>query len=233
LRGTLLNAAAVIGGTLLGSLLGNRFSDRMRITLMNGLGLVTVVIGITMAIETSNILLVLGSIIAGGIIGELIDIDSAINHLGATIEKNLTKGYQASRSGEFARGFVTASLLFCVGPMAIMGSIQDGLTGDFSTLAIKASLDGFAAIAFSSTLGMGVGLSAFSVLVYQGMISMGAGFFKDILTEAMINELTATGGVLILAIGLGLLEIKRIKVANLLPAIFMAPLLHYIVSLFK
>lgn len=229
----MLNAAAVIGGTLLGSLLGNRFSDRMRITLMNGLGLVTAVIGITMAIKTSNILLVLGSIITGGIIGELIDIDSAINHLGATIEKNLTKGCQASRSGEFARGFVTASLLFCVGPMAIMGSIQDGLTGDFSTLAIKASLDGFAAIAFSSTLGMGVGLSAFSVLVYQGMISMGAGLFKGILTEAMINELTATGGVLILAIGLGLLEVKRIKVANLLPAIFMAPLIHYVVSLFN
>lgn len=234
MTGTLINVGTVLLGSLAGTLLGNRLPDRMRLTVMDGLGLATVVIGAKMALVTSNILIVLGSLILGGMFGEFLDIDSAVNNLGKWVEtRALGKNPNSSGSnGKFARGFVSASLLFCVGPMAIMGSIQDGLTGDFSTLAVKATLDGFAALAFASSLGPGVGFSALSVLVYQGLITLGAGFFQGVLTEPMVNELTATGGLLILAIGLGLLELKKVRVANLLPAIFLAPFIYYIASLF-
>jgi len=234
LKGTLINVATVMSGTAVGTLLGNRLPDGIRATVMNALGLATVLIGIKTALNSSNTLIILGSLVIGGIVGECLGIDSALARLGEKVEARLAaKGRDGSQSdGRFARGFVTASLLFCVGPMAIMGSIQDGLTGDFSTLAVKATLDGFAALAFSSSLGPGVGVSALSVLIYQGAISMGAGFLQGVLTEQMVADLTATGGLLIVAIGLALLEIKKVRVANLLPAVFIAPLLHCVVGLF-
>jgi len=233
LTGTIINVGTVAAGSVLGTILGNRLKDRFRVTVMDGLGLSTVAIGLKMAFATSNILIVLGSIIMGGMIGEVLDIDSAINRLGARVEKMVVGNGLTVQGGKFSRGFVSASLLFCVGPMAIMGSIQDGLTGDFSTLAVKAALDGFAALAFSSTLGIGVGFSALMVLGYQGAITLGAGFFQGVLTQGMIAELTATGGILIFAIGLGLLELKRIRVANLLPAIFIAPAIQFLITLLK
>ena len=134
-------------------------------------------------------------------------------------------------NSSFAKGFVAATLLFCVGPMTVMGSIQDGLTGDYSTLAVKAALDGFAALAFASSFGIGVGFSALSILTVQGSISLGAGYFQGLLTDFMISELTATGGVMIFAIGLGLLDIKKIRVANYLPSIIIAPLICHFISL--
>jgi uncharacterized membrane protein YqgA involved in biofilm formation len=127
--------------------------------------------------------------------------------------------------GDFVRGFVTASLVFCVGPMTVLGSIQDGLTGDFTLLAIKSVLDGFAGLAFAASLGMGVTFSALTVLIFQGALSLGAAPFQTILTDSMITEMSATGGVIILGIGLLILEIKRIKVGNFLPALLIAPIL--------
>lgn len=232
--GTLINVGTVVAGGCLGTFLGNRLKDNIRTTVMDGLGLSTVVIGIKMAFSTTNILIVLGSIILGGILGEILDLEGAINRLGSWAEKMvLRNGAMGGSGGKFAKGFVSASLLFCIGPMAIMGSIQDGLSGDYSTLAVKSTLDGFAALAFSSTLGIGVVFSAAVVFAYQGAITLAAGFFQGFLTQSMIAELTATGGILIFAIGLGLLELKKVRVANLLPAVFVAPLIQYLVELIK
>jgi len=225
--GTLINTATVIAGGTAGTLLGNRLPARVRETVMDALGLTTILIGLKMALETSNVLLLLGNLLLGGIVGELLDIDAALNRLARRLEERIfaRSSGKAGTGGQFARGFVTASLVFCVGPMTIMGSIQDGLTGDYSTLAIKAMLDGFAALAFASSLGMGVTFSALVVLVYQGSLTLAATWAQAILTPPMVAEMTATGGLLIFAIGLGLLELKRIRVANLLPAIFLAPAL--------
>lgn len=226
-KGTLINTAAIFAGTFVGLLVGNRYPDKMKETVMSGLGLVTSIIGIKMALQSENILYPLAGIALGAIIGEMIDIDLWINRLGDFLEKNFGKQSQ----GLFARGFVTATLLFCIGPMAIIGGIQDGLTGDFSTLAAKATIDGFTSIAFASSLGPGVGFSALPVFVYQGAITLGAGFFDRVLSAEMVTEMTAAGGLLLFAIGLGLLEVKKIRVANLLPAIFLTPVICYLAGL--
>lgn len=238
--GTFINVGAVITGSVTGTLLGNRLTERMRQTVMDGLGLATMMMGVSMAFGTSNILYVIGSILVGGLLGEALELEGRINKLGQNTQdlvfgllgKRTEPGIEGEPDNRFARGMVAATLLFCVGPMAILGSIQDGLTGDYSTLAVKATLDAFAALAFSSTMGIGVAFSMFPLLLYQGSLTLGAGFFQTILTEPMIAELTATGGILIFAIGLGLSEIKHVRVANLLPAIFISPVIYYLVSLF-
>jgi hypothetical protein len=231
LTGTLINVVTVIVGGSLGTLLGRRFPERTRETIMHGLGLITLVVGMQMAISTRSVLIVLCSILLGGILGEWWRIEGRLEGLGKTLEHRFAGGTESASaphsdsSPSFSRGFVMASLVFCVGPMAIMGSIQDGLTGDVHLLAIKSMMDGFAALAFASTLGSGVILAALTVLVYQGGISLLAGSAQTLLTDPMINEMTATGGVLILGISLILLDLKRIRVANLLPSIFVAPAL--------
>ncbi len=235
MRGTLINAGAIVAGSLIGTLAGDRLPERARKTAMDGLGLATVAIGLKMSLETANVLYVLGALLIGALIGEAIDLDRVVNRLGDDVERRVlgkSGGGTPGGSGRFARGFVVASLLVCVGPMAILGSVQDGLTGDFSMLTVKAALDGIAALAFSASLGIGVAFSAFPLLVYQGTLTLGARFFQAALTPALTAEFTATGGMLVLAVGLGLLEIRKIKVANLLPAVFVAPLLVYLVSRF-
>lgn len=239
--GTIINIVTVIGGGTLGILLGARLPERMRETIMHGLGLLTLVIGIQLSFETDNILIVLASLLLGGIAGELLHIEDRINQLGRWLEHKTSGNSEASasdraqdvvRSGtsRFSHAFLTASLLFCVGPMTILGSIQDGLSGDYTLLAIKATLDGFAALAFASTMGPGVVFSALTVLVYQGALTLGAGWASAMLTDPMIAEMTATGGVLMLALGLGLLEIKQIRAGNLLPAIVVAPIIVAVVK---
>jgi uncharacterized membrane protein YqgA involved in biofilm formation len=227
LTGTLINAATIVAGTCIGMLVGKKYPEKMKETVMNGMGLVTSIIGISMALETENILYPLSGIALGAIIGEWLNIESWINKLGEALESRFGKQSQ----GLFAKGFVSATLLFCVGPMAIIGGIQDGLTGDFRTLAAKAAIDGFTSIAFASSLGLGVGFSALPVSLYQGAITLGAGFFDRVLTDQMVTEMTAAGGLLLFAIGLSLLEIKRMRVANLLPAIFLTPAICYLVQL--
>lgn len=197
---------------------------------MHGLGLVTLLLGISMALTTKNVLLVLGSVLVGGLLGEWWAIEAKLEAVGARLERRFgglrgeeMRGSNRSRS-TFIQGFVTASLVFCVGPMTILGAIQDGLSGDYQLLAIKSMLDGFASLAFASTLGVGVVFAALTVLVYQGALSLSAGFAHGVLTDPMITEMTATGGVLIMGIGLVLLELKRVRVGNFLPAIVIAPL---------
>ncbi|MGD9001661.1 MAG: DUF554 domain-containing protein [Anaerolineae bacterium] len=238
--GTIINVITVLLGGTLGTLLGARLPERMRETIMHALGLLTIVIGVQLSLETGNILIVLGSLLLGGLIGELLRIERGIDQIGRWIEKR-TGGTDSpaaevpvagshSGSSRFSHAFLTASLVFCVGPMTILGSIQDGLTGDYTLLAIKATLDGFAALAFASTLGPGVIFAALTVLVYQGGLTLGAGWADAVLSDPMVAEMTATGGVLMLALGLGLLQVKKIRAGNLLPAIAIAPLIVAVVE---
>jgi uncharacterized protein len=218
--GTIINLGTVAVGTTLGVLLGNRLPQKMRETALDGLGLLTVIVGLTMALKTQNVLYVMGAIVLGGFLGELLKIERALERLGDSFQARFS-----SSSGTFATGFVTASLLFCVGPMAILGAIDDGLRGSISLLAVKAVLDGVASVAFAATMGWGVGLSILPLGLYQGGITLAAGLADKVLTDPMITEMTATGGLLVLALGLKILNIKQIRVANMLPALVIAPAL--------
>lgn len=221
--GTLINVVTVVAGSGAGLLVGSRLPERIRQTVLSGLGLMTLVIGMSMALQTRNPLLMLASLLLGGVIGELLGLEERLQALGRYLETRVS-GHSGEGSA-FVKGFVTASLVFCVGPMTILGSIQDGLTGNYTLLAIKATLDGFASLAFSASLGIGVMFAALTVLIYHGALTLGAGLVKAVLTEAMITEMTAVGGTMILGIGLLLLDLKRVRVASFLPGLFIAPVL--------
>jgi uncharacterized protein len=232
MTGTLINVAAILIGGSLGLLFGGRLSERLKTTVVAGMGLFTAMIGIKMFMETQNSLIVLGSLVFGALLGEWWKIENGLQHLGEILEKRFSRS--EGESGRFVRGFMTASLLFCIGPIAILGSIQAGLTGDVSLLVIKSVLDGFAAMAFASTLGVGVLFSAGMILLYQGSITLLAAQLNAIVSKPMMAELTATGGVLLLGIAISsLLEIKKIRVGNFLPALVIAPLIVWIISRFQ
>lgn len=198
---------------------------------MAGLGLITLAIGVDLALAwgredttTQTPLFVLGGILLGGIVGEALRIEDRLEGFGDRVQARLTSG-GGDQHSTVSEGFVTASLLFCVGSLAVVGSIQDGLTGDSSTLATKAVLDGFAAIALAATLGWGVGLSAIAVLVYQGSLTLGAGALDGVLQGETLAALVSAGGITIIGIALKLLSIKDVRVGNFLPALIIAPLL--------
>jgi hypothetical protein len=243
MTGTLLNIATVLLGGSLGLFLGGRVPERLKGTVTAGMGLFTAAIGVQMFLKTQNPLIVLGSLILGALLGEWWQIEDGLQNLGIILEKRIlgvsstaltTSGSAApTTSSRFVRGFLTASLIFCVGPMTILGSIQDGLTGNYSLLAVKAVLDGFSALAFASTLGVGVLFSATVILVYQGGVSLLAAQLNQIVNPAMMNEMTAAGGVMLLGLAISsMLEIKPIRVGNFLPALVVAPLIVWILSLF-
>ncbi len=240
MTGTILNIITVIVGGLLGLFFGVRLPERIRQTVVAGLGLFTAAIGIQMFLKTENPIIVLGSLLFGGILGEWWGIENGLQSIGAWLETRLSIKQQEgdelkqARRARFVRAFLTASLVFCVGPMTILGSIQDGLTGDYSLLAIKSVLDGFAALAFASMLGEGVLFSTLVILVYQGGLSILAAQVQSLVSQPMMNEMTAAGGVLLLGLAISsLLEIKPIRVGNFLPALIIAPTLVVIVSLFN
>ncbi len=229
MTGTIINIIAVLIGGTLGTFLGARLPDKIRETVMAAVGLVVLVIGFQMALSSRNILIPMFSVLIGGILGEMWRIEDGLNALGRWLEER-TQHWFGDDERSVTRAFVTASLVFCVGPLTILGAIQDGLTGDFQLLAVKSILDGFTSLAFAATLGPGVLLSIITLLVYQGGLSVTAMLFGSILgdvtrTTPWVLEMTAAGGILVLGIGLGLLELKRIRVGNLLPAIFIAPLI--------
>jgi uncharacterized protein len=233
--GTWINIGTVLAGTTIGVTVGGRLSESVQQRVLFGLGLVTLVIGVGLALTWSGPgttratpLYVLGGILLGGLAGEALGIEDRLERLGAWVQRRLS----AHEHSTIAEGFVDASLLFCVGSLAVVGSIQDGLTGNYETLATKAVLDGFASIALASTLGWGVGLSVFTILVYQGGITIGASFFSDVLQGEALAALTSAGGVTIIGIALKLLAIRDVKVANYLPALVIAPGLVGLVSLF-
>jgi uncharacterized membrane protein YqgA involved in biofilm formation len=233
LTGTFINVGTVLLGTLIGTLVGSRLPGSLQERVMAGLGLVTLVIGVDLALawRDTNPLYVLGGVLLGGLVGEAIGIESWLSRLGDRLQRAVSRGGHSTVS----EAFVTASLLFCVGPLTVVGSIQNGLTGDYQALATKAMLDGFASIAIASTLGWGVGLAAITVLVVQGGISLAAGLFDTVLPEGSeaLAALTSAGGVLIIGISLKLLALKDVKVGNFLPALVLAPALVGLVSLFR
>jgi uncharacterized membrane protein YqgA involved in biofilm formation len=218
--GTAINVVAVLVGGGLGTLVGTRLPHGMREAAVQAIGLVTILIGVANFLGTDNPLVPLVSVIVGLVIGELLSIDAYLKRFGDYLQERFSKG-----ESPVSRAFVTTSLLFCVGPLTVLGSLEDGLTGDYSLLALKSALDFVASLSFASVLGWGVLLSAGTVLFVQGTLTLSAGLLEEIVTGPMIEAMTATGGVLILGLGLILLELKEVRVANMLPALLIAPLL--------
>ncbi len=238
MTGTIINTITVLIGGTLGLLFGARLPERLKATVIAGMGLFTAAIGIQMFLGTENPLIVLGALLIGALLGEWWQIEDGLQNLGRILEERFMRDPEpASASGaatstNFVRGFLTASLLFCVGPMTILGSIQDGLTGNYELLAVKSVLDGFASLAFASTLGVGVLFSTLVILVFQGGISLLAVQLNALVTTPMLNEMTAAGGVILMGLAISsLLEIKKIRTGNFLPALVVAPLIVWILSL--
>ncbi|MBT8193816.1 MAG: DUF554 domain-containing protein [Acidimicrobiia bacterium] len=239
--GTAANVATVLIGSAIGGVAGARFPERIRSTVMAGLGLLTLAIGFRDSLEAAEIIPVLAAILVGGVIGELIRIEQGLERLGDWLRDRFAGQHQtphidpelpeaaaadlpaADGRARFAEGFVVSSLVFCVGPLTVLGSINDGL-GDPELLYIKAGLDGFASIAFAAVYGWGVILSAATVLVVQGGIAVVSAVVGDFLSDASLAALASAGGILLLGVALRLLDIKRIRVGNLLPALLLAPL---------
>lgn len=232
MTGTFLNIATVIVGGIIGLVFGARIPGKLKETVIAAMGLFVAAMGIQMFLKTENPLIVLGSLLIGTLLGEWLRIEDGLQNFGKVLEQRFSKEGDDG-SNKFVRGFLTASLLFCVGPMTILGSIQDGLTGDYNLLAVKSVLDGFASLAFTSTLGVGVMFSTIAILVFQGGISLLAIQLNAIIIPSMLNELTATGGVILIGLAISsLLEIKKIRVGNMLPGLLIAPVIVWIVSLF-
>ncbi len=218
--GTLVNAAAVIAGSLIGLWLRHRFPDKIRSIVFQGIGLTTLIIGIQMALRTDNILLLIFSVLIGGMIGQAINLEDRILHLGEYLKKRLHSGDE-----RLMEGLVSAFLIFCIGSMTVIGSLDEGLRGDHSLLFAKSILDGFTSIALASTFGIGVLVSVIPLILFQAGITALAVTAQPLFTDSLINSLTAAGGILVLGLGLNLLEIKTIRIINLLPALAVAFLL--------
>jgi uncharacterized membrane protein YqgA involved in biofilm formation len=234
--GTALNVVTVVAGTVIGAVAGSRIPERLRETVMVTLGLLTAAIGFREILPTDQFPLVLGAVLLGAVIGEILRIEAGLHSVGHALQRRFggidelllevavpETVTPTPHRARFSEGFVIASLVFCVGPLTIVGSIQDGL-GDHELLIVKAGLDGFAAIAFAAVYGWGVILSALTVVVIQGGIALVSGSLEGLLTDPMLDALGAAGGVLLLGIALRLLNLKQVRVANMLPAIVLAPL---------
>lgn len=242
--GTVVNVGTVLLGSGLGLLLGHRLPERTRSTVTDGLGLVTLLIGALSAVEVQSgdlsaevgasapVLIVLGAVLIGGILGSLVDVERRLEGVGGWLRTRLGRGGAGTDVGRerFLEGFVSASLLFCVGPLTILGALSDGLGRGADQLILKAVLDGFASIAFAASLGVGVMAASLTVAVVQGLITLVGYFVGDVLPAAHLASITATGGLLLVGVGLRLLRIRQVPVGNLLPALVVAPLLVALVG---
>ncbi|MBP1932326.1 DUF554 domain-containing protein [Ammoniphilus resinae] len=229
LWGTIINTMAIICGALLGSRL-TKISEGVKNTIMQGIGMAVCILGIMMALKTEQFIIVLASLVVGGILGEWMRIDKGLDKIGKWVESRF--GQKGNKN--LATGFVTATLVYCIGAMTILGALDSGLRGNHDILYTKSILDGFTSIIFASTLGIGVIFSAIPVFLYQGLIALGATFItlfvSDQLLNAIIVEVTAVGGILIVGIGLNILEVKKINVANLLPSLLVAAFAVWLLS---
>ncbi|QOR34094.1 DUF554 domain-containing protein [Clostridium sp. 'deep sea'] len=228
LKGSIINAILIIIGSLLGVFLQKGVSNKAKTTLMQAMALAVILVGLQMAIKSESIITVIISLGIGTVIGEIINIEAKLEKFGLFVENKFAKNFK----GGFAKGFVTSSLVYCVGAMAIMGALQSGLENTHNTLIAKGIIDGITAIVFTSALGIGVLFSALPVFIYQSTITILAGYLNLFLNSTIILEMSATGGLLITAIGINLLGISNIKVGNMLPAIFMPILIVKLMSLF-
>lgn len=232
--GTVTNVLTIVGGTLLGLIVGRYISERIRLTVEQAVGMTTLVLGIATAAKTDNIVFPLVSVVLGGIIGESLRVEDRFESLGNWVRRKVEVKSQSgwmSRTSlttlhpRFVEGFVTATLLFSIGPMSILGSIDDGLGRGAQILIVKAALDGLVSVLFAATMGWGVAISAVIVGIYQGLMTLGASGLDAILTDRMVHEMSATGGIMILGIALRFMEVKPIRVGSLLPGLFVAPVL--------
>ncbi len=212
--GTIVNVLAIFFGSLLGYFMRRGIKEDYKDTIINGLGVCVIIMGIMTAIQTENFLLVISSIIIGSIVGEIIGIEKGLDKIGFKLQKRFAKG-----DSNFSKGFITATLVFSIGAMAIVGSLEAGLTGSYETLFAKSVLDGVSSIIFASSLGLGVMFSIFPVFIYQGSITLLSTHLRDLFTPGIINEMSAVGGILIIAIAFNLMEIKKIRVSNMLPSL--------------
>ncbi len=241
MTGTLINIVTVLVGTALGATLGNRLPPRMRATVLDGVGLSTLGYAILNMVDAManqqnvpfKFIVVLLAMLVGGVVGEWLDLDAALQRFGGWIERRFAQQSDAERTARFIRGFVSASLVFCVGPMTILGALRDGLNGDYSLLAIKSTLDGFTSLAFAASMGVGVGFSILTIIVVQGSISLLAGALQSLFTPPILSVLSATGAVLVAGIGLNLLAVKSIRLANFLPALVIGPAICVVLALAK
>ncbi len=238
MTGTVINIITILVGGGLGLLFGARIPERLKQAVVAGMGLFTAAMGLQMFLKTNNPLIVLGSLLIGILIGEWSGIEERLQSLGLTLEKRFggggTEALEGGHNSRFVRGFLISSLLFCIGPMTILGSISDGLRGDYDLLAIKSVLDGFASLAFASTLGVGVLFSSLVVLGYQGGISLLAAQLSAVLSDPMVAEMTATGGVILLGLAVSnMLEVKQLRVGNFLPALAVAPFVVWVLTQLK
>jgi uncharacterized membrane protein YqgA involved in biofilm formation len=224
--GTLVNTGTVLVGSATGAAIGARLPKRVHDILMDGIGLVTILIGMKLAWRTNNEALVLVSLLLGSAIGELVNIEGLLEALGRRVEERVS----AFGEGDFGRAVVGPTLLFCVGPLTLMGCIQEGLTGDYSLIATKSTLDAFSSMAFGAAMGWKVMLSALAVFAIQGSLTAGSGVLQAVLTRPMQVELFATGGVILLGLGLRLLNLRQVRVANMLPALVVAPVAVWLVD---
>jgi len=222
--GTIVNTLAIIVGSLLGIVLRGGIPNKYQVTVMQAISLAVILIGLKMAFKTDAVLLVIFSLVIGSILGEFLRIEDRLENLGKRLETKFTKA-----GNGIAKGFVVASLVYCVGSMAIVGSMESGLTGNHQTLFAKSALDGLSSIIFASTFGIGVLFSSISVFVYQGILTLTSTLMKPFLIPPVIDQMSGVGGLLIMAIGFNLLEIQKIKVGNMLPAIFI-PLIYYMLK---
>ena len=215
---TFVNTAVVLMGTAIGQFAGRRLPERFHQMLMQAIGLITIALGTLDLTKTQNALVMVGSFLAGGLIGELLRIDDGIAAVGQWAEKRLGAGDE----GNFGKAFVTTSLLFCVGPLTVLGSFEAGLAHDYTKLLVKSVMDAISSLVFSTALGWGVALSAATVLVVQGALTLGAGLLRPLLTQDMVVEMTATGGLMLVGLGVNLLGIANIRTASFLPALLVA-----------
>lgn len=219
--GTIINVCLILAGSFAGLLLRGKLPDRFINRVMEAVALIIILLGLEMAMTETNLLLVLTSLVVGGLIGEYFEIEDRLQNWSQRVERRFTSGGVDG----FSRGFVTASLLFAVGPMAIMGAFDAGLRADYTILINKGIIDGVTSTVLAASLGWGVAFSGLTILIYQGGLTLLAFYLKNLLSEPAVAAMTATGGLMIIGLGLGMLDIKRLKIANFLPAIFIAVLL--------
>lgn len=229
--GTIVNALAIVVGSLLGLMLQRGIPEQYQQTILQGIGLSVILIGWKSALLADNLLVVICSIVIGAVLGEWLRIEGRLEGLGQWLEDRISARFGNTKS--LARGFVTASLVYCVGSMAIVGSLESGLAGQHQTLFAKSVLDGVIAVVFTSAMGIGVLLSSFVVLLYQGILTQAAVLLKPLLAPMVVTQMTSVGGLLIVAIGLNTLGLIKIRVGNLLPAIFLPLIYHLCRSLLK
>lgn len=220
--GTLVNAAAIAGGGALGLLVGRGIQKKYQETVIYGLALCVVLLGIQMALKGQHILITIMSLVVGSLLGEALNIEGHMEQAGRWLARKVERGGGGAAEQAFTSGFLNASLIYCVGAMAIVGSIQDGLTGDPTILYTKAMIDGLSGIMYAANMGLGVAFSALPVLVYQGALTLLAGFLGPYVNDAVIQEISASGGLMILGVGLNMAGITKIRVGNMLPGLLAA-----------